>query len=137
MFKPIALLLFILVGSLGQLNAQKAKLEIDQDERIPQLLQLKKSLEKDNKLGGGYTVQLYYGELYRANEVIDKYRSRNSSWPASIEYETPNYKVWVGNFGSRLDADRALHQIKEDFPAAFILKRERRKKKKEKEEDEN
>jgi len=137
MFKKRAFLSLIFLALLGPLQAQKARLTINQDERIPELLQLKKSLEKDNKLGGGYTVQLYYGELSKANEVIRDYKNKYASWPASIEYETPNYKVWVGNFGNRLDADRALHMIKNDFPAAFILKRERRKKKKDEEKEDN
>jgi hypothetical protein len=137
MFKKLALLGIMSLAFFSPLQAQKARLTINQDERIPELLQLKKSLEKDNKLGGGYTVQLYYGELSKANEVIRGYKNKYASWPASIEYETPNYKVWVGNFGNRLDADRALYTIKNDFPAAFILKRERRKKKKDEEEADN
>ena len=88
---------------------------------------MKKSLEKDNKLSDGYTIQLYYGELNRANSIIKKYRGLYGTWPASIEYETPNYKVWVGNFSSRLDADRALLAIQDNFSSAFILKPERRK----------
>jgi hypothetical protein len=137
MFKKIFLIFILFVSFTGLSHAQKARLTVNQDERIPELLGLKKSLEKDNKLGGGYTVQLYYGELNKADEIIRKYRNKYPSWPASIEYETPNYKVWVGNFGNRLDADRALYEIKDDFPAAFILKRERRKKKKEDQQEED
>ena len=69
-----------------------------------------------------YTIQLYYGELSIANDIIKEYRNNFDSWPASIEYETPNYKVWVGNFNSRLEADHARLEIKETFPSAFILK---------------
>ncbi|MCH2490181.1 MAG: SPOR domain-containing protein [Flavobacteriales bacterium] len=106
---------------------QSGSVTINQDGKIPQLLELKKSLEKDNKLSDGYTIQLYYGELNRANSIIKKYRGLYGTWPASIEYETPNYKVWVGNFSSRLDADRALLAIQDNFSSAFILKPERRK----------
>ena len=84
-------------------------------------------MEKRNKLSDGYTIQLYYGEKNKANSVLKKYRNFYGSWPASIEYETPNYKVWAGNFNSRFKADRALLEIKRHFPAAFILKPERAK----------
>ena len=110
-------------------RAQDATVTVNQDSQIPKLLMLKKGLEKDNKLSDGYTIQLYYGELNRANSVIRKYRNKYANWPASIEYETPNYKVWVGNFSARLDADRALLEIQKDFPSAFILKPDRKKKK--------
>ncbi len=110
-------------------SAQQGAVTVNQDAKIPKLLMLKKSLEKENKLADGFTIQLYYGELNRANSVIRKYRNIYAAWPASIEYETPNYKVWVGNFSTRLGADRALLEIQRDFPAAFILKPERKNKK--------
>ena len=87
----------------------------------------KKDLEKENKLSDGYTIQLYYGELDKANQMLRKYRGSYGNWPASIEYETPNYKVWAGNFASRIEAERALIEIQKNFSSAFILKPERRK----------
>ncbi|MAP53912.1 SPOR domain-containing protein [Altibacter sp.] len=120
----ISIIILFLYGSA---MAQQATLTVNQDAKIATLLELKKSLEKDNKLSDGYTIQLYYGELTEANYVIKKYRGSYSNWPASIEYETPNYKVWVGNYSTRLDADRALVEIQRNFPSAFILKPERRK----------
>ena len=107
------------------IQAQEATITINEDEKTPQILSLKKSLEKENKLAVGFTIQLYYGELSKANSIIKEYRNSYDSWPASIEYETPNYKVWVGSFSTRLEADRARLEIKEKFPAAFILKPDR------------
>ncbi|MCB0466183.1 MAG: SPOR domain-containing protein [Aequorivita sp.] len=107
--------------------AQSGTLTVNQDSKITQLLELKKGLEKENKLSDGYTIQLYYGELDKANQTLRKYRGSYSNWPASIEYETPNYKVWAGNFASRIEAERALIEIQKNFSAAFILKPERRK----------
>jgi hypothetical protein len=104
------------------LSAQTPSVTVNADPRIDQLLHVKKQLEKENKLGDGFTIQLYYGSLNQANEVLKNYRFSYGTWPASIEYETPNYKVWVGNFGTRLEADRALVEIKSKFTSAFILK---------------
>jgi len=106
-------------------QAQNASVTINEDDKIPQLLNLKKSLEEENKLAVGFTIQLYYGELSKANLIIKEYRNRFNSWPASIEYETPNYKVWVGSFSTRLEADRARLVINKKYPAAFILKPDR------------
>lgn len=118
----------LLLIFLGQnVSAQPGTVTVNQDSKIAKLLELKKDLEKDNKLSDGYTIQLYYGELGRANYIIKKYRGSYGAWPATIEYETPNYKVWVGNYSTRLDADRALVEIQRNFPSAFILKPERRK----------
>lgn len=107
--------------------AQTATLTVHQDPKITELLRVKKELEKENKLTDGFTIQLYYGEMDKASQVLIKYRSNYVNWPASIEYETPNYKVWAGNFATRIEAERALLDIKKNFSSAFILKPERRK----------
>lgn len=124
-------LIFSFLAAFGCFNsfAQQGVVTVSQDAEIVKLLRLKKSLEKQNKLTDGYTIQLYYGELPKANEALRKYRAAFSAWPADIEYETPNYKVWVGNYDTRLDADRALLEIQTKFPSAFSLKRTRKKKK--------
>lgn len=104
---------------------QNASITINANEKISEILTLKKKLETENKLSDGYTIQLYYGELKVASRIIRDYQNYYDSWPASIEYETPNYKVWVGNFNTRLEADRARIEIKNKYPSAFILKPDR------------
>lgn len=111
----------LLMFSSELVFAQSGTLTVNQDSKITRLLDIKKSLEKENKLSDGFTIQLYYGNLKKANSVMVNYRNKYASWPASIEYETPNYKVWVGNYTTRLEADRALLEIKRNFPAAFVL----------------
>lgn len=106
-------------------TAQNASVTIQEDEKIPILLSLKKTLEEENKLTVGYTIQLYYGELTKANEILKDYKNNFTSWPASIEYETPNYKVWIGSFSNKLEADRARLEIAKKYPTAFILKADR------------
>jgi len=118
----ISILLIIFSQTI---HAQSGTVTINADPKINEFLLLKKSLEKENKLSDGYTIQLYYGELNKANGIIRKYRGIYGSWPASIEYETPNYKVWAGNFASRLEADRALLEIQKNFGGAFILEKKK------------
>jgi|SRR5690554_3720311 len=126
-FPKLFIASMLLVFFSGKGFGQQAELTIHQDPKIPELLTLKKELEKENKLSDGFTIQLYYGELDKASQVLMKYRSHYTDWPASIEYETPNYKVWAGNFPTRIEADRALIDIQKNFSSAFILRPERRK----------
>jgi len=126
-FSKLVVFSILLIFISGKTIAQSATLTVNQDAKITQLLELKKELEKGREFSDGYTIQLYYGELDKANQVLRKYRGSFENWPASIEYETPNYKVWAGNFASRIEAERALIEIQKNFSAAFILKPERRK----------
>ncbi|WP_435578215.1 SPOR domain-containing protein [Gilvibacter sp.] len=133
MMKRIEIKMLILgliaLFSIQNTTAQQGQVTVNEDPQIAELLDLKKSMEKNNKLADGYTIQLYYGELNTANSTLRKYRNSFAEWPANIEYETPNYKVWVGNFSTRLEADQALVKIQDKFPAAFPIKRSRAKKK--------
>ncbi|SDS17291.1 SPOR domain-containing protein [Gramella sp. MAR_2010_147] len=117
-----AVLLFI---SNQKMNAQEGNVSIQQNQKIEKLMEVKTELNKNNKIGDRYVIQLFYGDNGEANEVIQKYRN-TYNYPSQITYEAPNYKVWVGNFRSRLEADRALLKVKENFPSAFIPKPQRR-----------
>lgn len=102
--------------------AQTGKIHIEQSDLLPELLTLKSGMTKDGKLGERYKIQLYYGDNNTASETLKDFRIKYNTWPSQIIYETPNYKVWIGNFRNRLEADRALLKIKADYPSAFIPK---------------
>ncbi len=108
-----------------ELHAQDGRVNIQQGEKIEKLMEVKTQLNKNNQIRDRYVIQLYYGDNGEANKVIQQYRSLYS-YPSQITYEAPNYKVWVGNFRNRLEADRALLKIKSNFPAAFIPKPQRK-----------
>lgn len=94
------------------------KTTINADPNIKSLLTTKLA-EKNNS---NYKIQLYYGSLNKAHAVLSKFNSKHSQWPGKIEYETPNYKVWVGNYLTRIEADKAMIQISKNFPSAFVFK---------------
>lgn len=124
-FKHIYLSVFLMVIFCAFAKAQTAQVTINQDERITELLSLKSKLTKDNKLVDRYKIQLYSGNLNSASSSLRRYRNKVGVWTSSIKHETPNYKVWIGNFRNRLEADRALAEISKEFPNAFIFKPDR------------
>ena len=114
-FKFIFLILF---GFTLQFNAQTGKVVIDQDKEITTLLEYKKDLNTVDL----YKIQVFQGNRSGAEEAKSKFEGTFNEWPVSMEYETPNYKIWVGNFRSRLEADKALIKIKKNYSNAFIFK---------------
>ena len=99
-------------------NLPEGKTTINADPNIQSLLNTKLAEENNSN----YKIQLYYGSLNKAHAVLSKFNSKHSEWPGKIEYETPNYKVWVGNYQTRIEADKAMIQISKNFPSAFIFK---------------
>lgn len=106
-----------------KIMAQQGQVTVEQSHKIEKLLEYKKDL-KTIEL---FKIQIYSGSRSVAENTRSKFNSSYSDIPSTIEYDTPNYKIWVGNFRSRLEADRALLKVKKEFPAAFIFvpKRER------------
>lgn len=105
--------------------SQSANTKIIQDDRLPELLKLKSEMTVNDELTDRYKIQLFYGNITEANKIHSKYNSKYPEWKPKIVYESPNYKVWVGNFRNRLEADQALLQIQKNFPNAFVMKPER------------
>lgn len=116
----------IMIGTTAVVSAQQGQVNIIQDEAIPALLAQKTEMVKDGVIGDRYRIQLFSGDNNEASKVIRNYRSTYPEWSSTIVFETPNYKVWVGNFRNSLEADKALLEIKKSFPAAFRFKPEKR-----------
>ena len=41
---------------------------------------------------------------------------------ATIVFSTPMYKVWVGNFKTRIEAEKNLNTLKKKYLNAFLIK---------------
>ena len=96
--------------------------EVRRDARLDSLLNLKIEMQKSHKLGENYTIQLHSGPLDEGRKIMADFKNSFPEWPVLLHYETPNYKVWAGNFSVRLTVDQALKKIQRKFPSAFIFK---------------
>lgn len=110
-----------LVGFSDQLFAQNHS-PINESELLSELIQLKKELSNKSELKEFYRIQLYSGSRQEAEKSIKEFSKLDLKIDSDIIYETPNFKVWVGFFRTRLEAEKQLNTIKEEFPKALILK---------------
>ena len=114
------IVLFIFIISPYALFAQQGTVIINQDEEIEALLDLKKDVEASSDR---YKIQIFNGGSRSiAEKTKGEFSKNHPDIESSLEYEEPNFKIWVGNFRSRLEADRALLRIKKTFANAFIFK---------------
>lgn len=120
MKKPFLKILFICL-ILTQFNfkghAQTGQVSIDANKDIDKLLEFK----KDTRILDLYKIRIYSGDRSGAENIRSQTNSLYPEWPTLMEYETPNYKIYVGNFLSRLEADRALLKVKKNYSGALIL----------------
>jgi hypothetical protein len=108
-----------LICLCGSISAQEGTVNIDQSKAIDKLLEFK----KDIKTVGTFRIQVYSGSSSSAaSNVKAEFKQSYGQWPVEMVFNTPNYKIWVGNFRDRLEADRALLRIKKNYMNAFIFK---------------
>ncbi|MBU2649521.1 MAG: SPOR domain-containing protein [Bacteroidetes bacterium] len=134
LFSPI--LILVLSSFMSPLFSQDGmgELEISQDARIDSLLRFHVRLNEerltnpDNYGIEGYRVQIFFesGNYSgaRAREVKEVFELDYPEIPAYITWQSPNYRVRVGDFRTRMDAQRFLQQIIRDYPNAWVIKDE-------------
>jgi hypothetical protein len=91
-------------------------------QRIDQLISTKIAMDRSGDFKDRFTIQLFYGDRDKAITTKENYDALELPWKAELKWESPYHKIWVGTYRSRLEADRALLKIKEEYKDAFILK---------------
>ena len=107
----------------------RGKVQVVKDPLFDTLLSKRAELNK-GKSGGtagitssyGYRVQIYSGS--NRNAAFNAQAKFNQEYPdmrTYIVYREPNFKVRAGDFRSRLEAEKIMHEIRPLFSAMFII----------------
>lgn len=112
------LLLFFFSNSFSQENS----ITVSQDPKFEQLLAEKRKINATITTNDRYRVQIYSGESEVAKKTLADFRKDSKNTDATIIFNTPNYKVWVGNFKTRIEGERNLEELKKKFPNALLIK---------------
>jgi len=103
-------------------NAQETTPSISQDSKFEQLLNEKRKINNSLNLNEVYKVQIFSGDNQNARKIISEFKQEFKNIDATIVFNTPNYKVWVGNFSSRMETERNLIEIKKIYKNVFLIK---------------
>jgi hypothetical protein len=101
--------------------AQK-NVTVTQDPKFEKLLNEKK---KSNVFISGadkYRIQIYNGDTETAKSTLAKFKKENENFDATIVFTTPTYKVLVGGFKTRIEAERNLKILSKQYKNALIIK---------------
>ena len=112
--------IFIMVLILNfSTQAQNGKVEITQSVEIEKVIEIKKEINKNKSM---LRIQIFNGSREEASNIKEKFENIKVDSIIDMVYETPNYKIWVGNYKTQLEADIKLLEIKRYFPDAFIFR---------------
>ena len=118
------MLKYVLIYSLFfcSLKIFSQKIEVEKDERFDYLLQEKKKINAENNTNDRLRIQIYIGKLDDCKKEIENFKKNFSDLEGSIEFYHPAYKVLIGNFKTRIEAERNLILIRKKYTNAFIVK---------------
>jgi hypothetical protein len=95
---------------------------VNEDPLISQLFSAYIAANKVEKFYDGFRLQIAATtDRRKMDEVIADFRSRYAGVPVEWVQQRPYYKVKVGAFLARNDAQNFLKNIKKDFPDAYLV----------------
>ncbi len=91
-------------------------------------LRLKIMENPDSKAIPGYRIQIFFdsglNSSDRARQIRDEFMLKYPEIQAYVSWKAPNYRVRVGDFRSRLEAEKTIQLIMVDYPSAWVSKDE-------------
>lgn len=105
-----------------KINAQEAVSTINQDPKFEKLLFERRKLNSTNITSDSYKIQIFNGSSDLAKKTLSEFRQEFKNIDGTIIFNTPNYKVLVGGFASRIEAERNLIEIQKKYKNTFLIK---------------
>jgi hypothetical protein len=88
-------------------------------KEISNLLEKKRNYNRSK--GEGYCIQIYYGNETTAKKINTAFYALFPEVPAVLVYNDPEWKVQVGNYKTKLEADRVNLIYQKEFSATIVI----------------
>lgn len=104
------------------------KVTLIQDARLEALIEKEIRINEKNQKIKGYRIQIFSGSgtdsrnlaLATQADFLQKFEGL----PSYLVFQAPNFKIRVGDFRTKIEAEQALADIKQYFGNGFIVKDE-------------
>ena len=116
-------ILFVFI-SLCSYAQNKGKVILNQDERIEQLIQKQKEIHSADNTIDGFRIQIFMESgndaVELANAAMEEFKEKYPEMPIYLVFGQPYYRLRVGDFRTRLEAEKAYQTISQDYKKSFI-----------------
>ena len=102
-----------------QLSAQKGQVNIQQDPELGTLIKLYSEVNSNT---GYYQIQVGFGNSQKAQELKSQVEIDYPDLYSKIHFESPTYRVRLGRFRTKLEAERKFLEVRKKYPDAMLLK---------------
>ena len=108
--------LFIVLFFAGNISISA---QDNSNKKVKKLIAKKRAYNK--QFGYGFRIQLYNGREQRARSLHGKFRVLYPNVYSKLKFDSPDWKVQVGNYKTRLEADKALITFSEKFSGIIVI----------------
>lgn len=118
---------FVLVVFIakGQ-ELSQGSIKIISDPRIDSLLQLHISHSAEFPVVEGYRIQIFMASgndaLDLSEKVKEEFIEEYPDIPVYLTFGEPNYRVRIGDYRTRLEAERFLEKLSRDYPGSWVTR---------------
>lgn len=102
--------------------SQTTKINIIQDPKFEMLLNEKRKINSSITVNDRYKVQIFYGTNEEAKKTLSAFKKEYKNLDGTIIYSNPNFKVWVGTFKTRIEAEKQYKEIVKKYPTALLIR---------------
>jgi predicted RNase H-related nuclease YkuK (DUF458 family) len=103
-----------------------SSIQIIKDNRIDSLVNRYMYYSESNPTLEGYRIQIFFDagntSLQNAYKVMEAFENKYPEENAYVSFKEPYYRVRVGDFRSRIEAEGFRQKIMPDYPNAFVIK---------------
>lgn len=111
----------LFIGFGLHISAQEGTVSIQQDPKIEELV---KRYAEVNSKAEFYQIQVGFGSYQKAQNLKAQVEIDFPGWDSKIEFESPTYRVRLGRFKTKLEAERKYLEVRKKYPDAMLLKPE-------------
>ena len=120
MKKEFLYVIFLAISST--VFSQDFNSKINENPKFKKLLELSKKANNEYFKSNYFSIQVFSGNYKNADSILNFVKDEYLNDSIFFFFETPNYKVHVGKFKSKIEAQKRLRNVLKDFKSAFILK---------------
>ncbi len=122
MKRKLLSLLFCLPLALFAQTSDSTGVTVEADPRIDKLIEKRKEAFRIDSTESGYRIQIY-STTDRKQILLEeeKFKMNYPELALYMKYDSPNFKLRVGDFKSKLDAQYWFNKLQAEYPTLFLV----------------
>ena len=118
------LLTLLCLLSLCSFSQNEGYVILEQDQRIEQLIQRQRDIHAADSTIDGFRIQIFMESgndaVEMASVTMEEFKEKYPEIPIYLVFGQPYYRLRVGDFRTRLEAEKAFQKLSREYKKAFV-----------------